>query len=646
MKALILAAGFGTRLLPHTAIRPKPLFTLNGVPVLQRCIEQLIQAGCTDIIINTHHLHDQIEHFIDVCKSENLFNIPVTTIHEPKILDTGGAIKNVQHFMGNDHFIVVNSDIVSDIDIKMVWEFHLKGNWCATLVLHDYHIYNKVSVNKELFIKSFEGKNINELSIKNVSGKKGFSGKNISENRLLAFTGVQVLSPEIFDHMQKNNNVLRNSKVIKNSNSLKNSDNFQTVPFSSIALYSELARKGNEIKAFICKDIFWQDIGTPETYRDVAIRFAAAEQLTAKVGQLTMDNVSSSLHLKQVVVEKLAGDGSDRRWFRCTRSGNPNISVIVADHGIQTGKNDSKANDNSRNGCHEITIAHKNQEIDSFIKIGKHLYAQGIPVPAIKGYDRFSGLVVLEDLGDVHLQDVISKKNTPEIPQKNGANNSNAILDWYKKVCCLAISFSIQGIKGFDDAWTFQTSSYSKEMILEKECRYFVEAFLQGFLKLEVRFDDFMDDFEFIAEHALEHAFEGLMHRDMQSRNIMVKDGQCFFIDFQSARRGPLEYDLASLLIDPYVNLDDDIKENILHYCAHEIERITGHDTKLFIQCYRYCAITRNMQMLGAFSHLSMNLGKTFFEQFIPLAVENLKQNISNTDIKKTGNLYKQIRSL
>ncbi|MBF0378995.1 MAG: phosphotransferase [Desulfamplus sp.] len=655
MKALILAAGFGTRLLPHTSIKPKPLFTLNGIPTLQICIEKLIKSGCTDIIINTHHLHHQIEQFIAQYIADNQLKlsnnsydtdnnyapnnrhnrlINIKTIYEPEILDTGGAIRNVRDFMGNEPFIVINSDIVSNIDLKKVWNFHISGDWCATLVLHDCPIYNKVSVNDESFIKSFGANKDFSCNIPN------------SCDQLFAFTGIQVLSPQIFDYIYRGDTKkaapFRKADFSKKSfNVSKNPSNFSTEPFSSIDLYSYLAEQGNLVKAFICKDIFWQDIGTPESYRDIAIKFTACSSFGLEPLQ----------NMKNIVIDKLKGDGSDRGWFRCKMADSEDISLIIADHGI----------------CHHND---KTEEIDSFINIGNHLFAQGLPVPKIKGYDRFAGLVVLEDLGDVHLADIINKFSTnPNYNNPNIKNNKDnrdytegkadikqdVILNYYRAICSLLIDFSIKGIEGFKDEWTFQTPSYSKDMILEKECRYFVEAFLQGYLKLNVQFDDFIDAFEFIADNALDGAFYGLMHRDMQSRNIMVKDGKYFFIDFQSARRGPLQYDLASLLIDPYVNLEEDIRENILYECLKEIKQkvqklngkaqllIEEESTEKFIKSYRYCALTRNMQMLGAFSNLSMNKGKTYFEQYIPVAIANLKKNINFVDRDKISSLYHYI---
>ena len=94
MKALILAAGLGTRLRPYTDHTPKPLFSIQGRPLLDIMIFKLIAAGCKAVIINTHHRHAQIESFI----AQQTYPIPIQTRYEPDILGTGGAIKNVADF--------------------------------------------------------------------------------------------------------------------------------------------------------------------------------------------------------------------------------------------------------------------------------------------------------------------------------------------------------------------------------------------------------------------------------------------------------------------------------------------------------------------------------------------------------------------
>src|SRR4030042_3671664 len=114
MKALILAAGLGTRLKPHTLKTPKPLFPIFGKTNLDIIIEKLEAAGCDAITVNTHHLHHKIEDFL----SARHYTIPVYSRYEPEILGTGGAIKNLADFWDDEPFLVINSDVVTDISLS------------------------------------------------------------------------------------------------------------------------------------------------------------------------------------------------------------------------------------------------------------------------------------------------------------------------------------------------------------------------------------------------------------------------------------------------------------------------------------------------------------------------------------------------
>jgi len=119
------------------------------------------------------------------------------------------------------------------------------------------------------------------------------------------------------------------------------------------------------------------------------------------------------------------------------------------------------------------------------------------------------------------------------------------------------------------------------------------------------------------------------MHRDLQSRNIMRKENQFYLIDFQGARQGPLQYDLASLLIDPYVELPDAIQSRLLEDCSQKVVQRTGVAADDFRQTYWYCCLTRNLQMLGAFGYLTSVMQKGQFEGYIPAAVKCLANRLS-----------------
>ncbi len=535
MKALILAAGFGTRLLPYTNVIPKPLFTLKSIPIIEHVIRQLTHAGCEQIIINTHHLADQIESFVNTLNTNLDPNINLTLIFEPTILDTGGAIANAKKHFQHDPFFVINADVVSTIDFKQLYAFHEQAETqgaLATLVLHDEKKFNKIGIDENNFVKDFDSPNIG-----------------------LAFTGIQVLSPKIYDSMP-------NNKI-----------------FSSIDLYKTLCPK-NRVKAFVENQIFWSDIGTSDSYSITSIRMLCADYF--KVADTNIHEIS---------IVKLAGDGSDRFWYRAFYKSE---SVIASDHGV----------------C--LPDSEKERQLNAFLNIGRHLQNQNIPASRIRSFDRLSGIVLVEDFGDTHLANIINQKTS-----------DTDTLTFYKKVIDTLIKFSGQGHNDFNEDWTCQTRTYSKKMILQYECHYFMDAFINGYLKKNLAFNKYIREFEYIADKALEHAQIGLMHRDMQSKNIMIRNKEVFFIDYQSARTGPLQYDLASLLIDPYVGLKGAIQDKLIHYAMKKL-KLNSQEQKKFKTCYAYCCLTRNLQFLGAFGFLSQVKNKKQFETFIPDAVRSL----------------------
>lgn len=548
MKALILAAGYGTRLLPYTLKVPKPLFTLNSIPVLEHLIKQLAEHGCEEMIINTHHLHGQIEALADQLPFH------IRAIYEPIILDTGGAIANTRPFFEDAPFFVINSDIVFDLDLTRVYAVHGASDCLATLVLHDYEPFNKVSVDDQGYVQSFNAKT------------GGF-----------AFTGIQVLSPEIFEYFP-------DKKV-----------------FSSIEVYQKLIHH-KKVRALVEKRIYWSDIGTSESYSRTSLLALAASQFGLKQDRMN--------HIR---VQKLGGDGSDRLWYRASHD---HSSFILSDHGICLPDSESL------------------KQLTAFIHIGGHLFSKGIPVPRILNVDRLSGMVILDDLGDVHLE-ILAKQQ----------KDTSAHVKLYQTIIDLLIEFSTRGAQGFKPEWTCQTPTYSKELILEKECRYFMDAFINGYLKLDVSWQSLSDEFNYIADQALEGGFTGLMHRDCQSRNIMICKGRPFFIDFQSARIGPLQYDLASLLLDPYVNLADAVKEALLHYAVEKLN-LDSLQGKVFIRNYRFCCLTRNLQFLGAFAYLTRVKKKINFEQYMPFAVNSLKHIILGLNPDRIPKLAKLVQPL
>ena len=108
----------------------------------------------------------------------------------------------------------------------------------------------------------------------------------------------------------------------------------------------------------------------------------------------------------------------------------------------------------------------------------------------------------------------------------------------------------------------------------------------------------------------------------------MIKNHQVYFIDFQGGRFGPIQYDLASLLIDPYVKLPDIIQAKLLDYSIDTLSVMTAVEPEKFRRCFNCCSLTRNLQILGAFAFLSRVKGKPYFEDFIPAALQTLRSNL------------------
>jgi hypothetical protein len=165
--------------------------------------------------------------------------------------------------------------------------------------------------------------------------------------------------------------------------------------------------------------------------------------------------------------------------------------------------------------------------------------------------------------------------------------------------------------------------------LLERECGYFLREFVQGYLGLPVAAEEVAPDFAMLVSQALADGSEVLMHRDFQSRNLMVQGDRLRLIDFQGARLGPVGYDAAALLIDPYVNLAPEEQEQLLAFYLERRGRHLPLDASVFRRAYDYLAISRNLQMLGAFAFLTRVKGKPQFARSIPPALMGLKRRLA-----------------
>ena len=272
------------------------------------------------------------------------------------------------------------------------------------------------------------------------------------------------------------------------------------------------------------------------------------------------------------------------------------------------------------------------RENAAYLHIGRHLRDKGLPLPEICRFDLDRGWFIMEDFGDVSLQ--------------NACLNVKDRLPLYLPVVEILFQQQTKGSEGFNTAWTCQTETYDQLVMRRYEVDYFKEAFLRNYLGLRKEGPGLESSFELLIEEASKARDRFFLHRDFQSRNIMITGKKIGILDWQGGRLGPLAYDLASLLIDPYTKLAVSEKEAIYNTYHELLRRKRPEVLAPFERSFPYLAIQRNLQILGAFSFLSRVRGKTYFENYIPRALESLRNLLEEVKDENLSSLKDLVRSL
>ncbi len=321
---------------------------------------------------------------------------------------------------------------------------------------------------------------------------------------------------------------------------------------------------------------------------------------------LRLQAAAVALGARLAEARPLAGDGSDRRFFRVP--GEP--SVVLLNHPQPPGPGVS--------------------ENDSYFFIGRHLRATGTPVPEIFAYCREEGWMLLEDVGDVSLAQAAA-----------AAPGHAELVALYRQALAILVHQQVEGSRDFNPAWCFDTPAVTRPFLLERECLYFVRAFVQGYLGLEVEAGDLAPDFEHLLHEACPEESPFFLHRDFQSKNLFIQGSALRVLDFQGGRRGPLGYDLAALLIDPYVDLSPARQEDLLDFYLGLLRQYGDFDPEDFREQYDHLALCRNLQILGAFGFLTRVKGKPWFARYIPPALAGLRRRLA-----ARGRAFPRLRAL
>jgi NDP-sugar pyrophosphorylase family protein len=236
MRAMILAAGLGTRLRPLTDDRPKALVEINGRSLLELTLARLRSFGITEVIVNVHYFADKV---VDYLRSRNSFGMRVEISREETLLDTGGGLRKVESFFlqdGSDEpFIVHNVDVLSSIDLNRMVQSHRDRQALVTLAVQGRDTSRHLLFDDQLKLRNRE------------TPADQYGTLNPTSQLLpLGFCGIHVISPRIFPMM------------------------IEEGIFSIVPSYLRLAAQGERIVGFRADEYYWRDLGTQESLRRAA----------------------------------------------------------------------------------------------------------------------------------------------------------------------------------------------------------------------------------------------------------------------------------------------------------------------------------------------------------------------------------------
>jgi len=309
-------------------------------------------------------------------------------------------------------------------------------------------------------------------------------------------------------------------------------------------------------------------------------------------------------------ITPLAGDASNRRYYRVVLAGGPPHSTIL----MQLAEPEAfKQSEEAVSGAtHEITEL-------PFLNIRSHLTKAEVPVPALYYYDQAAGLLYLEDYGDVTLAEGVSQTDASGLESR------------YKQAIDVLVQMQIKGTTPADPGCLAFHRSFDVPLLLW-EFDHFLEYGIvarQGKPMCEDDRTPIRSEFERISE-LLAGQPRVFVHRDYHSRNLMVDGARLGVIDFQDALLGPAAYDLASLLRDAYIRLDESLVDALVDYYLDQLaeRRSVWADRAAFRRLFDLTSIQRNLKAAGRFVYIDRVKGNPKFLADIPRVLSYVKRNL------------------
>ncbi len=291
-------------------------------------------------------------------------------------------------------------------------------------------------------------------------------------------------------------------------------------------------------------------------------------------------------------VTELPSSGSNRRYFRLT-----GIKSIIGVYGTSIDEN------------------------KAFLYMAAHFRQSGLPVPEVYCASEDEAYYLQQDLGDTLLFAAIEKGRKTSV----FSEEEKVLL---RKTVRLLPSIQFAGADGFDFSMCYPQSEFNLRSIMW-DLNYFKYCFLKA-TGLDFQEDRLEDDFQKMADVLMRSQSATFMYRDFQSRNVMIKDGEPYFIDFQGGRKGPFYYDVASFLWQAKARYPDSLRQELLKEYLLALRDYKPIDEKYFYSQLRHFVLFRTLQVLGAYGFRGYFEKKPHFIQSVPFAIENLRELLEN----------------
>jgi aminoglycoside/choline kinase family phosphotransferase len=264
------------------------------------------------------------------------------------------------------------------------------------------------------------------------------------------------------------------------------------------------------------------------------------------------------------------------------------------------------------------------EENVAFLEFSRHFRKHGLPVPEIYAEDLSQGAYLEEDLGDTTLFEFLSKHRT-------GENIAPDVVEAYRKVVAVLPRFQIEAGRDLNYNVCYPRASFDRQSIAW-DLNYFKYYFLR-LAGIPFNEQALEDDFDSLTNFLLSADCDFFLYRDFQSRNIMLKSGQPFFLDYQGGRKGALQYDIASLLYDAKADLPPELRQQLLDLYIDTLGGYVDLKREAFLHYFYPYVYVRILQALGAYGFRGFYERKAHFLQSVPYALKNLRWLLHNVKL-------------